>query len=158
MKSHEIARILHMLQNTYNGAAWHGASVMAVINKISATQAFHKSKHIHRICELVQHMITWRVFAFKRLEGDHKYEVYPNEDWKDFSNTNSAIWENVKKELEESQQNLLNSLSQQTDDLLTEKVEGKTYDYYTLIHGVIQHDLYHLGQIALLSKEINDMQ
>ena len=145
-----------MLQNTYNGAAWHGASVMEVINKISARQAFHESEHIHRICELVQHMITWRVFACKRLEGDDQFEVSQNEDWKDFSTADSSIWESVKKDLGESQEKLINALEQANDDLLTELVEGKAYDYYTMIHGVIQHDLYHLGEIALLSREFKD--
>lgn len=145
-----------MLQNTYNGAAWHGASVMEVINKISARQAFHESEHIHRICELVQHMITWRVFACKRLEGDDQFEVSQNEDWKDFSTADSSIWESVKKDLGESQEKLINALEQANNDLLTELVEGKAYDYYTMIHGVIQHDLYHLGEIALLSREFKD--
>jgi len=145
-----------MLQNTYDGSAWHGASVMEVINKISARQAFHESEHIHRICELVQHMITWRVFACKRLEGDDQFEVSQNEDWKDFSTADSSIWESVKKDLGESQEKLINALEQANDDLLTELVEGKAYDYYTMIHGVIQHDLYHLGEIALLSREFKD--
>ena len=156
MKKNEISRIIDMLQNTYDGAAWHGSSVMEVINKISARQAFHESEHIHRICELVQHMITWRVFACKRLEGDDQFEVSQNEDWKDFSTADSSIWESVKKDLGESQEKLINALEQANNDLLTELVEGKAYDYYTMIHGVIQHDLYHLGEIALLSREFKD--
>jgi len=156
MKKSEISRIINMLQNTYNGAAWHGASVMEVINKISARQAFHESEHIHRICELVQHMITWRVFACKRLEGDDQFEVSQNDDWKDFSTADSSTWESVKKDLGESQEKLINALEQANNDLLTELVEGKAYDYYTMIHGVIQHDLYHLGEIALLSREFKD--
>lgn len=145
-----------MLQNTYDGAAWHGASVMEVINKISDRQAFHEPKHIHRICELVQHMITWRVFALKRLEGDDQFEVSKNDDWKDFSHTDSAIWESIKKDLGKSQQKLIHALGQANDDLLTELVVGKAYDYYTMMHGVIQHDLYHLGEIALLSREFKE--
>lgn len=156
MKNIEIPRIILMLQNTYNGAAWHGASVMEVLNKISAKQAFHESEHIHRICELVQHMITWRVFALKRLEGDDQFEVSVNEDWKDFSNADSTIWDTVKIELNESQEKLIKALEQASDERLNELVEGKAYDYYTMIHGVIQHDLYHLGEIALLSKEIKN--
>lgn len=156
MKKTEISRIINMLQNTYDGAAWHGASVMEVINKISARQAFHEPEHIHRICELVQHMITWRVFALKRLEGDDQFEVSQNEDWKDFSHADSAIWESIKKDLGKSQQKLIHALGQANDDLLSELVVGKAYDYYTMIHGVIQHDLYHLGEIALLSKEFKE--
>ena len=35
---------------------------------------------------------------------------------------------------------------------LDERVRGKPYSVYFMLHGVIQHNLYHAGQIALLKK------
>lgn len=156
MKASEISRIITMLTNAYDGAAWHGASMMEILNKISADQAFHASKHIHRICELVQHIIAWRVFAIKRLEGDIIYEVSQNENWKEFDIKDEHTWDKIKQELDDSQQKLINALQKVDDQRLAEKVEGKAYDYYTLVHGVIQHDLYHLGEIALLAREFKE--
>ena len=153
MKNTEISRIVNMLQNAYDGAAWHGASIMEILNSISADQAFHESKHIHRICELVHHIIAWRNFAIKRLEGDHTYEVSQNENWKEFNSGDDRSWNDIKHELNESQKKLINVLEITYDDRLSEEVEGKAYNYYTLVHGVIQHDLYHLGEIALLARE-----
>lgn len=153
MNNTETSRIINMLQNTYNGAAWHGASVMEILNNISSRQAFQSSEDIHRICELVQHITAWRIFAIKRLEGDRYYEISQNENWKEFAIQNESAWEEIKNELAESQRDLIAVLEKMNDDLLKEEVEGKAYDYYTLIHGVIQHDLYHLGEIALLAKE-----
>lgn len=153
MNNTETSRIINMLQNTYNGAAWHGASVMEILNNISARQAFQSSEDIHRICELVQHITAWRTFAIKRLEGDRYYEISQNENWKEFTIQDESAWEKIKNELAESQRDLIAALEKKNDDLLNEEVEGKAYDYYTLIHGVIQHDLYHLGEIALLAKE-----
>lgn len=158
MKNPERSRIILMLQNTFDGAAWHGASIMEVIDKISVKQAFHPSDHIHRICELVQHITAWRVFATKRLEGDTHYEVTQSEDWKTFINPDATTWEEIKSELAISQEKLINSLEKVSDDKLKDPVEGKAYDYYTLIHGVIQHDLYHLGEIALLARELRQME
>ena len=156
MKNAEISRIITMLHNTYNGAAWHGASVMEILNKLTVKQAFHESKHIHRICELVQHMVTWRIFVYQRLQGNNTFEVTKNEDWKDFANADSSTWEEVKENLSKSQQSLIEILEQAEDSLLDEQVEGKAYDNYTMIQGVIQHDLYHLGEIALLAREFKD--
>lgn len=153
MKNPEISRMIKMMQNIFDGAAWHGASVMEIIGKIDAKDAFQESAHIHRICELVQHIIAWRTFAIKRLEGDAKYEVTQQENWKDFRIQNEAAWERIKTSLVESQEALITALSSTTDDRLTDIVENKAYDYYTLIHGVMQHDLYHLGEIALLARE-----
>lgn len=153
MKNIELSRIIKMLQNTYNGAAWHGASIMEIINNIDAELAFRPTKKIHRISELVQHITAWRIFAIKRLEGDKVYEVSQNDNWKTFQHQDSSTWESIKAELELSQQTLVHALSNVNDELLTEEVHGKAYDFYTLIHGVIQHDLYHLGEIALLVRE-----
>jgi hypothetical protein len=35
---------------------------------------------------------------------------------------------------------------------LRERVPGKKYDFYLMLHGVAQHELYHAGQIAILKK------
>jgi hypothetical protein len=158
MKNPELSRIKSMVQNTFDGAAFHGASIMEIIDKISANQAFHPSEHIHRICELVQHITAWRIFAVKRLEGDVHYEVTQTEDWKTFINPDATTWEEIKSELAKSQNSLVRALDKTSDDRLKDEVEGKAYDYYTLIHGVIQHDLYHLGEIALLARELDQME
>ena len=154
MKNTETSRIINMLQNAYNGAAWHGASIMEILEKINANQAFQPSEHIHRICELVQHITGWRVFVIKRLEGDAFYEVSQTENWRTFKNPTEATWEEIKADLAESQKNMISALEKISDEKLHDEVEGKAYDYYTMIHGVIQHDLYHLGEIALLAHEV----
>jgi hypothetical protein len=41
-----------------------------------------------------------------------------------------------------------------TDERLDDTVSGKGYSIYVMLHGVIQHDLYHAGQIALLKKAL----
>ncbi len=35
---------------------------------------------------------------------------------------------------------------------LAESVPGREYSVYYLLHGVVKHNLYHAGQIALLKK------
>jgi hypothetical protein len=39
-----------------------------------------------------------------------------------------------------------------TESRLRERVPGKKYDFYFMLHGVAQHELYHAGQIAILKK------
>ena len=41
---------------------------------------------------------------------------------------------------------------------LLEKVPGKEpdyYDFYYMLHGIAQHELYHAGQIILLKKALS---
>lgn len=155
MKNNELTRIIEMMQNIYHGAPWHGASIMEILGKINAVQAFQELAHIHRICELVQHITVWRTFAIKRLQGDHNFEVSQKENWNEFTVQDEDAWESIKSDLANSQDELIKTLQNLNDEVLEEEVAGKAYDYYTLIHGVIQHDVYHLGEIALLAKETN---
>lgn len=156
MNNPEIARIINMMNNTYSGAAWHGSSMLEILGKVSSKQAFGTSSHIHRICELVQHIIAWRVYAIKKLEGDQQYEVSQADNWKTFSRQDDEAWDGILSELEKSQEQLVDALNHFSDSKLGDEVVGKSYDYYTLIHGVIHHDLYHLGEIALLANELRD--
>ena len=34
------------------------------------------------------------------------------------------------------------------------RVPGKRYDFYHMLHGIAQHELYHAGQIAILKKAL----
>ena len=38
------------------------------------------------------------------------------------------------------------------DERLNESAGGREFSFYFLLHGVVQHNLYHAGQIALLKK------
>jgi cysteinyl-tRNA synthetase len=104
MNNPEVARIAEMLRNTYNGSSWHGASMMEILNNVDTAQAFQSTSHIHRICELVQHITSWRIFAVKKLDGDQNFDVSQEENWKDAANQNESAWKEILAELEGSQE------------------------------------------------------
>jgi hypothetical protein len=47
---------------------------------------------------------------------------------------------------------LVKAVSTLPEARLRERVPGKRYDFYFMLHGVAQHALYHAGQIAILKK------
>ena len=65
-----------------------------------------------------------------------------------------ADWSEVLKELEKSQKYLVALLEQFPETRLAETVPSLTnkYTFYTLLHGLIHHDIYHAGQISLIKK------
>lgn len=152
MQQTEIQRIADMLRNTFDGAAWHGPSVMQVLREINAVVAFTPTEGIHTIAELVFHMTTWRNFTIKRLLGQHTYDVSEVDNFPVFETKDKHAWHKVLLDLEDSQELLLQTLEKTAPEKLTEKVGEKAYNFYILLHGMIQHDIYHLGQIILLSK------
>lgn len=148
----EVRRIAGMMDSVFDGAAWHGPSIMKVLTNISPDQAYKPNAHIRSVCELVRHMTSWKVFVVERLKGHNDFEITKKENWKKNSKDNPMIWNEIVNDLKENHNQLLDTLEHINDEKLNEEVEGKAYNYYTLLHGVIQHDLYHLGEIVLLSK------
>lgn len=58
-------------------------------------------------------------------------------------------WELAQERLLAAADRLLTSIGKVDLDAA---VPGKAYDVYFLLHGVIQHTLYHAGQIALMKR------
>ena len=103
--------------------------------------------------ELVKHVTAWRIFALEKLRGNTGYDIAtPEQDWPPTGTITETRWQQILSELSASQRQLLETLSLVDDEKLLETVPGREYDFYFLLHGVIQHDLYHLGQMALLKK------
>lgn len=56
------------------------------------------------------------------------------------------------EKLKQSQDDLVGALTSFPTEKLGEMVDNKGYDFLTMIEGIVHHDLYHTGQIALLKK------
>ncbi|MBK7650820.1 MAG: DinB family protein [Flammeovirgaceae bacterium] len=57
--------------------------------------------------------------------------------------------ENILEQFQESQQKVVELLKKQ-DDAFLEKPYYKAVTYREIITGILQHDIYHLGQIAYI--------
>ncbi len=147
----EIERIMRLLEKTFDKQPWYGSSIMDVLD-MDPAKATQRLTHGHSIIELILHMTTWRKFATSRLQGDHSFEV---SDEMNFPFT--GTWEEAMSDLQKSQRTLMEAVKSFPEDRLCELVPSNTqkYTYYTLLHGILHHDIYHLGQIALLKKALN---
>ena len=57
--------------------------------------------------------------------------------------------------LRESHRELMDIVERVTAERLDERLVGEgttTYSIYAMLHGIIEHDLYHAGQIAILKR------
>jgi uncharacterized damage-inducible protein DinB len=149
----EIQRIMDQLDRAYKGDAWHGLPVSALLEGITARQAAAKPvPGGHSIWELTLHISLWQNVARRRLGTEVVGDPPPEVDWPPITNPSEAAWQEALEGLEQSYQNLRIGISQLSETRLDEIVPGKPYSIYVLLHGVIQHDLYHAGQIAILKK------
>jgi uncharacterized damage-inducible protein DinB len=151
----EVERIIDLLDRAGGGDAWHGPSVAAVLSTLTAAQAAMRPiAHGHTIWELALHIAVWDRVVARRLAGEH-VEPTPAEDWPSPDATTDDAWERTLVGLREARTTLRAAIRAFDPHRLDETVPGRNHSYYVMIHGVIQHDLYHAGQIALLRKTLS---
>ena len=63
-----------------------------------------------------------------------------------------AAWRKAVAEAKSKHDALLKTVAALPESRLRDRVPGKRYDFYHMLHGVVQHELYHAGQIAILKK------
>ena len=152
----EIERILDQLKRAYEGEAWHGPSVREALAGVTAAQAQARPlANAHSIWELAHHIAVWEGAARRRLEGDRAaIDLSSPEDWPPANDISEAAWEQAKAALDRGHDALRQAIARTDETLLDEPIlEGLSTVYVTL-HGAIQHDLYHAGQIAMLKKAL----
>lgn len=154
----EVARIRDQFRRAFDGEAWHGPSVMALLKGVTAEQAAaHPIPGAHSIWELTQHIRAWEGACLRRLNGDPA-QLPDNEDWSAIDDYNEAAWEKTKQDLIDTHQQLLQALASLDDSRLDQPIiNDPETDYssvYVTLHGGVQHDLYHAGQIAILKKAL----
>lgn len=152
MATRKISNYLKQFSAIYEGKPWYGRPMKQICDGISGTIAFKQpTKNAHSIAQLLAHIIYWRMPLIKNLEGDHNYvpSMESEENWKSLNKLKRFGWKNILKEFYQSQDRLIAVLSSQNDSLLKSKYSEK-YTYQQLIDGILQHDLYHIGQIAYL--------
>lgn len=154
----EVDRIVDQLQRAFNGNAWHGPALQEVLANVSATQAAARPlAHAHSIWELVLHIAAWQKIALRRMNGEDLLNVAEEEDWPPVKDNSAAAWKKALQELQNAHQNLCEAVARLRDSDLNRNVRSSDNEHsvYVLLHGVIQHNLYHAGQIVLLRKVLN---
>lgn len=151
----EVARIQDQMRRAFNGTAWHNGPLRDLVKDLTARQVSARPiRGAHTIWELVLHVITWREVVTRRVLGERYRELPFDEDWKPMPRATPAAWKRTLADLDHSQKLLLAATGTLTDRRLTRTVAGATYDFYVMLHGLVQHDIYHAGQIAQLRKRV----
>lgn len=139
-------------QHIWDGAFWASGNYKDTFKNLSPIQATTKPlPKLHSIAELVWHIAAWRKVMIEHLKGNTSYDIVLNTeaDWKIIPEGDVEAWEEALADLQETQAIILKLLSESEESTLNE-VYKKKYTRTFLINGIIQHDIYHLGQIRML--------
>jgi uncharacterized damage-inducible protein DinB len=151
----EVRRIEDQVGRSFEGEAWHGPALAELLADVTAAEAAARPLPMcHSIWEIVSHLTGWRGAATVALEGEALPGEPPDGDWPGPGEATRDAWDRALARLTEGHRRLREAIARQPEERLAETVPGRDYSFYRLLHGIVQHDLYHAGQIALLKKAL----
>jgi len=150
----EMERILDQYKRSWDGEAWHGPSLREVLRDVTASEANARLiAEAHTIAEIVHHLTYWRWAAVERVAGKLVSPAH-DEQWPPIRDASESAWQEALALLESRQQALMHTLEKLSDERLAQPIVGRNYNLYVQLHGNLQHDIYHIGQIALLKRAV----
>jgi uncharacterized damage-inducible protein DinB len=148
----ESEGIAEQLRRAFYGEAWHGPAVLELLADVAAETAAAKPiRNVHSIWELVLHIAVWDRVACQRLAGE-KSQPTGHANFPPVTKVNAAAWRKAVAETKRAHDAFVKTVAALPDSRLRDRVPGKRYDFYHMLHGLAQHELYHAGQVAILKK------
>ncbi len=151
----ECVRLADQIRRAFEGNAWHGDSVLELLAGVDARKAaVHSIPNAHSIWELLLHIAAWDDAA-RRHTGGAAVSLTDEQNFPPVRDTSDAAWRQAIDYAKQTHNELIKAVAAFPDSRLGDQVPGKTekfYNFFYLFSGIVQHELYHAGQIALLKK------
>ena len=146
----EVDRIADQMERAFRGDAWHGTPLRELLTGVDATAAAGRHvSGVHTVWELTAHITFWMDAVRRRLAGEVLH-LQDGDDWALIDARSAFRWRDTLAALDASHEQLLAAVRDLSPADLDRVVPSMGYTNYVMLHGVIQHNLYHAGQIALL--------
>ena len=156
-ESERIAGLLHdvfhgELMDHQPGEAWHGPATLGLVQDLPADQAAKKLHGTHSIWELTLHIASWNEIIVRRLGGEAVDGLMNTEvDWPK-AGTSEGEWRATVDRLKKSYESLHAAIEKASAEKLKQPASNRKHSNYIMLHGIIDHMVYHSGQIAMLRK------
>ena len=151
----EIARIERLLEQTFEGKPYYGPSVLGTLENVTAHMAVQKPRRsTHSIWELVTHLTAELDYARAVLEGTAGPWVEGETTWPTITETSDAAWQKAIQDLKKANRALVRAVKQLDDAVLDKNPIRVRGPFYLMLHGTMQHNIYHAGQISLLTGQM----
>ncbi len=140
------------------GEPWYGISLCEALNQIPLEFWNKKPKGAaHSITEYVWHLIDWKKFVIEKVKENKGYNIIMNsqQDWREQVFVNNVDdFNEVYGELKSVQQSLCELIVSKEESWFKKCTEGRSYNNQYMLEGILQHDIYHLGQLNLIYSQL----
>lgn len=147
--------IIKSFEDTLSGQPWFGRAVYEILGEADESKVHTKPNGTeHSMIDLLWHMNTWAEFALGSLENRTTEEMKAIEanDWRKID-PKKHTWKKGLEQLKETHNKIIEILKQKTDDsFLGDIVPLRKFNFRYMLNGLIQHNIYHLGQVAYVKK------
>ena len=151
----ETQYIIKSFESTLSGQPWFGRAVYEILKEVDESKAGTKPNGTeHSMLDLVWHMNTWAEFVLGSLENrsSEDMKVIEANDWRNID-TKVHTWEKGVDQLKTTHDKIIQILNQKEDDsFLSDIVPTRKFNFRFMLNGLIQHNIYHLGQVAYIKK------
>lgn len=153
-----LRNIIGQLQSVQTGFNWTGRSFAQLLEAIPEEKFFCRPlDDLHSIAEIYAHLTLWRQEAILKIEtGKGSKTDDCEENWPRLQHLKSKGWKAIQQEHDRAMEGLIGLLQERKDRWLLDTYYDtdfkKRCTYQFLIEGMLQHDLYHLGQLGLIVK------
>jgi uncharacterized damage-inducible protein DinB len=151
----ESVRLADQIRRAFEGTAWHGDSVLELLAGVNAKTAAAKPiKGAHSIWELLLHIAAWDDAVRRYIRGE-AVTLSDEQNFPPVKEVSEAAWRQAIESVKQTHNELIKAVAVFPDARLQDPVPGKSENYYNffyLFSGIVQHEIYHAGQISLLKK------
>lgn len=148
----EVKFLMDQIKTTFNGDSWHGPNLVKSLLGIEKEQASTRVIwERHTIWELTDHVTYWLEEVHKSVKSKKDLDHSGN-DWPKMGATEED-WKQSLLRLEAAVNMLVDELSTWRNSDLAENIPGNDYTFKQMLHGIIHHNLYHVGQINILRQK-----
>lgn len=154
--------LTHRLKDTWHGSPWYGDPSDKILAGITAAEAARRiAPDTHTIWEIVLHMTAWTETVAERVRGLGA-KAPERGDWPAMPADPSAdAWVRTLGDLEKARQSLLAEIEATHEEEIQIHVRSHSPPFKDTgisragtVAGLIEHDAYHLGQVALLKRAV----
>ena len=150
----EMSSIVAMLEAVHSTGTWYGKPVMEVLTATDETVVYERpTANSHSLIDLLYHMLNWQDFTLRRLQKIREADptLVDQMDWRDID-PKIHTWKEGVAAFEEQFRQIKALLETVPESLLEEPVDYRDYNFRHLLNGLIQHNIYHIGQVAYVQK------
>ena len=142
----------------YIGGNWTDVNLKDSLEGVTWQQATTSIFSCNTMAVLIYHMNYYVRIVTKVLEG-HPLDGHDKDSFNAPPVQSAEDWEQLKNSVFTEAETFAKLIEQLPVDKFDEIFQSEKYgNYYRNMHGIIEHNHYHLGQIVLLKKIMGEIQ